>query len=75
MNKRLEMKILELQVNVFSDKYCKFEMLIETIFTIISIIILYKSGWVISIFVSYFIRYFYNKFFKNKIEEMKEVVN
>ena len=75
MNKKLEMKILELKINVFSNKFCKVDMLIETILTIISIVVLYKSGFIISIFVSYFIRYFYKKFFKNKVDEIKGVVN
>jgi len=75
MDKKNEMKILELKVNVFTNKFCKFDMLLETVFTIISIVVLYRTGFIISFFVSYFLRYFYKKFFKNKVDEIKEVVN
>jgi hypothetical protein len=69
------LKVLEMEIKLFKKEYSKAELLISNITAIISCVILFKSGLIISlissIIINFIIKKIYIKFIKKEQERLK----
>jgi hypothetical protein len=69
------LKVLEMEIKLFKKEYSKAELLISNITAIISCVILFKSGLIISlissIIINFIIKKTYIKFIKKEQERLK----
>jgi hypothetical protein len=75
MNAKNELKILELKLKLLTPRFCKVELLLNQILTIISILVYYKEGLLVSIIIGIVLNWIVKKTYLKTIKKEQTRLN